>query len=54
VSGHDGRIGRDITIDSWQIAMISFSVLGFVPSPPPIVSATRFRDVLQGFGGAVH
>ncbi|KAM0756010.1 hypothetical protein T439DRAFT_376272 [Meredithblackwellia eburnea MCA 4105] len=50
-------ISADARFPWWIRIIISigtFLILRFFPAPPAIVSAPRFKDIVQGFGGAQH
>ncbi|WWC70034.1 uncharacterized protein I206_103978 [Kwoniella pini CBS 10737] len=36
------------------LGSLTFCILRFAPPPPAIVGATRYSDVMHGFGGATH
>jgi len=37
-----------------QLTIITFCILRFAPAPPAIVSARKYPDIMQGFGGFQH
>ncbi|WWC62013.1 uncharacterized protein I303_104600 [Kwoniella dejecticola CBS 10117] len=47
----------DLELD-WKYRVLlgisTFCILRFAPAPPAIVGATRYADVMHGFGGAQH